>query len=190
MEDLLIRYGFIAVLVGTALEGDVTALLAGVITHLGYMKPLAAFAAVWLGALSSDAAVFMVARQAGARVRETRAYERVAPLIATMTRRSGVGELFLTHFIVGTRVASMIFWGLEGLSWTRFLVIDAASCAVWAVVMVALGYAFSGSAALIIGDVKRVEWWLAAALLLGAALVLAARRGLRRVTSTVREEEL
>ena len=190
MEDLLIRYGFFAVLVGAALEGDVTALLAGVIAHLGYITPPAAVVATCLGALSSDASIFVVGRQGGTRVRESRAYARASPFIEAIARRSGAGELIITRFVFGTRVASMIFWGLRGLSWPRFLAIDAAGCALWALVMVTLGYTFSGSAALLMGDVRRVEWWLGIALITGAAIVIAMHRLQRRVTSRGREEEV
>ncbi len=188
MEDLLIQYGFVAVLVGTALEGDVTMLLAGVLAHLGYIEFPAAVTAGCLGALASDSAFFLAGRQGGARVRETRAYARAAPLIEGIARCSGAWELVATRFVFGTRVASMLFWGLRGLPWPRFVAIDATGCAAWALVLATLGYAFSGSAALIIGEVKKVEWWLGTALLVGAAAVIIAHRLLRRLTSRVREE--
>lgn len=183
MEDLLIRYGLLAVLLGAALEGDVTMLLAGVLAHLGYIDFPAAVATGCAGALVSDAAFFLAARRGGAWVRETRAYARALPLIEHVVRRIGSWELVLARFVFGTRAASMIFWGLRGLPWPRFVAMDTLGCAAWALVMATLGYTFSGSAAMLLGEVKKVEWWLAIALLVAVATVILAHRLLRRFTS-------
>ncbi len=183
MEDLLIRYGLLAVLLGAALEGDVTMLFAGVLAHLGYIDFPAAVAVGCIGALASDSAVFFAARRGGAWVRDTRAYKRALPIIERVVRRTGSWELVLARFVFGTRAASMIFWGLRGLAWPRFIAMDALGCAAWALAMATLGYTFSGSAAMITGEVKKVEWWLAIALLVAVVAVILAHRLPRRFTS-------
>ena len=81
-------------------------------------------------------------------------------------------------------MASMLFWGVKGLPFWRFALIDATGCALWAVVLGGLGYSLSSSAELVIGRVKRAEIWLLAGFAVSLALVLAYRRmTLRRLSS-------
>lgn len=49
MEDILVRFGPLAVLVGAGIEGDVTMILAGVIVHLGLLDGPVALVAGCLG---------------------------------------------------------------------------------------------------------------------------------------------
>jgi len=186
MEDFLIHYGLIAVLIGAALEGDVTLLLSGVVAHLGYVHFPVVVAAGSVGAMASDSACFLAGRWESIKVRQSRAFARASPVVERLTRRLGLWELLLARFVFGTRVASMVWWGIRGLAWTRFVVIDSIGCAAWALAMASLGYVFSGSAAMLIGDVKRVERWLAVASIVAVAAVLIGRNGLRRLARTPR----
>jgi membrane protein DedA with SNARE-associated domain len=51
---------------------------------------------------------------------------------------------------------------------------------VWAVLLVSLGYYSSRSVAALLGEVRRVETWLASAALIAAALAVCVRVLLRR----------
>jgi membrane protein DedA with SNARE-associated domain len=65
----------------------------------------------------------------------------------------------------------MVFWGLNGMSLPRFLLVDAIGCVLGSLVFTGLGYAVSGSATVLLGRVRRVERWLLGAVLVGAVLV-------------------
>ena len=88
-----------------------------------------------------------------------------------MTGRLGAAQLLVTRFVYGTKSASMLFWGLHGLSFPRFLLYDAVGCLLGAGLFVGLGYLVSGSAAALLGRVRRVELWLVGALIVGIVLV-------------------
>jgi len=131
LQQLLIRYGLIAVLVGSALEGDFTLLFAGVVARLGiFAFPLA------------------------------------------VARQLGPWQLVAARFVYGTKSASMIFWGLHGLSFRRFLLIDSVGCVLGSLVFTSLGYLLSGSAMALLGHVKRVELWLLGGAIVGVLVVM------------------
>ena len=180
LEGLLIRYGLLAVLLGSAVEGDFTLILAGVVSHLGIFEfPLAVLAGA-AGSLAADCVWYSVGRLRGPRFRAGRLYRRVGPTIERLARRLGAWELLACRFIYGTKSASMVFWGLHGLPPARFVLIDALGCLLGAAVFAALGYLVSGSATVLLGRVKRIQLWLLGALAVGAGLVYLVHRLAKR----------
>jgi membrane protein DedA with SNARE-associated domain len=179
LQELLIRYGLLAVVVGAAFEGDFSLILAGVVAHLGIFPFPHAIAAGVLGSLLGDSIWFGFGRLRGPRFRQGRLYRRVGPTIERLAYRLGPWELLAARFVYGTKAASMLFWGLHGLRVARFLLIDAIGCTMGALVFTGLGYLVSGSAIAILGKVKRVELWLLGVLLVGAVIVFIIHRTAR-----------
>ena len=180
MEALLLRFGLIMVFLGTAVEGDVTMMLAGVTAHLGMFRLAEAVAVGALGGFAGDVLYYGLGRWHSSTIRSTELYRRAEPVIGRFTARFGPLEIIVARFIYGTRVASMVFWGVQRLPLWRFALIDALGCALWAAALGGLGFTLSGSAVLLVGRVRRVRVWLLGALLGCAALVLLYRAILRR----------
>ena len=172
LQQLLIRYGLIAVLVGSALEGDFTLLFAGVVARLGIFAFPLAVAAGALGSLVGDTAWYSLGRFRGPRFREGRFYRRVGPTVERLAEQLGPWQLLAARFVYGTKSASMIFWGLHGLPFRRFLLIDSVGCLLGSLVFTSLGYLLSGSAMALLGHVKRVELWLLGGAIVGVLVVM------------------
>jgi membrane protein DedA with SNARE-associated domain len=170
-EHLILRYGLAAVFVGAGVEGDLTLILAGVAAHLGYFSYPTALAASVAGGFLGDVAWYSLGRVRGPKFRAGRVYRRVGHRIENLARRLGAAELIASRFVYGTKAASMVFWGLHGMSLPRFLLVDAIGCLLGSLVFTGLGYAVSGSATVLLGRVRRVERWLLGAVLVGALLV-------------------
>lgn len=170
-QQLLIQYGLFAVLVGSAFEGDITLVLAGVVAHLGIFAFPLAVAAGALGSLAGDCAWYSLGRFREPHIRESRFYRRVGPTIERLAGRLGPWQLLAARFVYGTKSASMIFWGLHGLPFRRFLLIDIVGCVLGSLVFTSLGYLLSGSATVLLGHVKRVELWLLGAAIVGGLIV-------------------
>jgi membrane protein DedA with SNARE-associated domain len=171
LEHLIAQYGLAAVLIGSAIEGDFTLILAGVFAHLGYFPFPLALAAGVLGSYVGDFAWYLLGRLRGPHFRAGRLYQRVGPRIERLAHRLGAAQLIAARFVYGTKAASMVFWGLHGMSLPRFVLLDAIGCVVGSLVFTGLGYAVSGSATVLLGRVRRVELWLLGAVLVGAVLV-------------------
>jgi membrane protein DedA with SNARE-associated domain len=171
LEGLVLRHGLAAVFVGSAFEGDFTLILGGVGAHLGYFPfPLAVLAGT-VGSLLGDLAWYGLGRLRGPRFRAGRFYRRVGHRIESLARRLGPAQLLAARFVYGTKAASMLFWGLHGLSLPKFLLVDSIGAALGATVFTGLGYLVSGSATLLLGRVRRVQLWLLGALVVGVLLV-------------------
>jgi membrane protein DedA with SNARE-associated domain len=180
VEDLLVRFGPVAILVGAALEGDATLILAGVAAHLGLVGLPMALAAGCTGALLGDCVWYAVGRTAAGRIRRAAFYARVQHVVERLATRVGPAQIVLAHLVYGTRIASMVFWGMRGLPFLRFATIDLIGCAVWCGILVPLGFLLSGSATALIGEVEVVERRFAGALLAVAAAAVVGRLVVRK----------
>jgi membrane protein DedA with SNARE-associated domain len=87
-------------------------------------------------------------------------YRAVGPTVERIATRIGPWQITTSRLLYGTRIATMLYWGVRRLSLSTFVLIDLAACAVWATLLGAAGYGASSGAMLLIGEVKRVELWL------------------------------
>jgi membrane protein DedA with SNARE-associated domain len=184
MEQLLARFGPIAVLVGAAIEYDGTLVLAGVVVHLGLIAFPIAVAAGGVGALLGDSVFYVAGRRGGASVRRSSAYTRVASFVEELATRAGPWEIVLARFVYGTRFASMFFWGLRGLGWPTFAALDLIGGLLGAIILVTLGFVFSQSATAVLGEVQRVEKRLLEGAVVAALVVLCFHTLARRARAT------
>jgi membrane protein DedA with SNARE-associated domain len=171
LQNLVMQYGLLAVLLGSALEGDFTLLLAGVCAHLGYFPFPLAVAAGALGSFAGDLAWYALGRFRGARFRAGRLYQRLGHRIEALAKRFGPAQLLAARFVYGTKAASMVFWGLHDLPLPKFALVDGIGAVIGSAVFTGLGYLVSGSATLLFGKVRRVQLWLLGALIVGVVLV-------------------
>jgi len=186
LEAILTRYGALAVFVGVAVEGEVTLILAGVVAHLGYFDLSTAIAAGALGGMAGDSTLYAVGRRGAAVIRGTALYQRAEPTVERLATWLGPREVVASRFVYGTRAASMVFWGVRGLPYGRFLAFDVVGCVLYAIAFASLGYAFSQSAAALVGNVRRVEMWLLGAAVAALGVALARRFVARRMVTASR----
>ena len=90
MEEIVTRYGLFAVLVLAAVEGDVTLILAGVVSHLGIFNLLPAICVGTIGAFAGDCVWYWVGRSNSTSIRRSRLYRRMGDRAEQLARRFGV----------------------------------------------------------------------------------------------------
>ena len=181
MEEFLVRYGAVAVVLGAMLEGDLSIVMAGVVAHLGYLSLATALEAAWLGAFIGDSLWYALGRVRADAIKRTGVYRRAAPLIRRLVARLGDREIVLARFVYGTRIASMFYWGVHRLPFARFALLDLIGCLLSVLVLGLLGFGLSQSAVTVFGRVQQAERWIAMAVLVGAAVILGVRALGRRV---------
>src|SRR4051794_30481368 len=128
MESFLIRYGVAAVALVATVESDVTLILAGVIAHLGLFSLPAGIAAGSAGAFIGDTTFYIVGRTSTRWIQETRLYRRMGARALRLSHRFGVGQLFAMRLFFGTRIATLILFGVRRVGFWRFALFDFLSC--------------------------------------------------------------
>lgn len=181
MNDFLLHYGLLAVFLCATVETDVSFIFTGVAIHTGAVPAVPAFLLMLLGALAHDTLWFSGGRYRSEAIRESRVYQKVGPMVEQLAKRFGAGELFLCRFIYGTRNPSLLFWGVQHLSWAKYFAIEILSLTLWGALLAWLGYSMSGRAEALVGEIKSAEKWLLIALVSAGAVFLAIRHIMRAV---------
>src|SRR6266542_1070087 len=105
LQQLIIRYGLAAVFLGSGLEGDITMVLGGVVSHRGYFPASIAIAAAAMGAFAADCIWYAVGRLNTVRLQNAAFYRKVGPRIEEIVRRVGVWQIVMARFVYGTKNA-------------------------------------------------------------------------------------
>lgn len=180
MEELIVRFGLVAVYIGSAVEGDIVPLLGGVVSRLGLMNLPLAIGLAAAGCFTGDLAWYFTGRYRSDAIRDSRIYRTFGPRVELLAARVGPWQIAVSRLVYGTRIASMLFWGAHGLSLPKFVLIDVIGCAIWAILLGTLGYLGSTAAMVFFGELKRVEFWLLCAAVVSLAIFLAIKFAIAR----------
>ena len=172
LAQLVQTWGYPAVFLGTLLEGETVLLLAGLAAQAGYLELPWVIATAWAGAVSGEQVWFLVGRRHGDRLLER--FPRLKPGAARMRAllaRYHLPVILSLRFLYGLRTVGPIALGMSPVRWARFTALDFAAAVVWAVAVAFAGYAFGQLLTLWLGNLKRIEHWVALALIAAGAVL-------------------
>jgi membrane protein DedA with SNARE-associated domain len=174
IEDLIRQYGLWAVFFGVMIEGDLTLLFAGVLAHYGLFSFSEALLTSILGGFIGDSISYLIGYTGKEKIKNSNFYQRAKPQLERMCARFGIYSIFLVKYVYGLRTASAIFFGFAHMRFLRrFGPLTLLSCAAWAIVLIGLGYSFSGAIFVITGRLRRAGIVLLIALGIACAMALA-----------------
>ncbi len=169
--ELIQNYGYMAVAVGTFLEGETVLLVAGAAASRGHLWLPAVVGVATLASFAGDQLCFYLGRRYGNQI-----LAHYPSLVARTTRaralleRHNLPVILSVRFLYGLRIAGPIAIGMSGVHWLRFFVLNAIGALLWASAVAGVGYGFGHAMARWLGEIDADELWtLAAALLLGLA---------------------
>jgi len=171
-EILLHKFGYLAVFIGTFLEGETILVMAGFFAQRGYLfLPFVALAAS-LGAYIGHVFWFWLGRTQGVRLLDRfpkmkRHFGRGIRLF----ERYGAPAIFITQWLYGLRITCAVIIGTSKISTAKFLIYEAVTCVVWAAVISAAGFFFGEAVEKLLGRAAHIEkWGLLALVLIGVSL--------------------
>ncbi len=141
MEAIIIRYGFIAIVLGAGIEGEPFALAGGVLAHRHLMPLWGAVLAAFAGSCLIDQAWFHLAR----RVRTNRWVRSVQhrPAFARcleILERHPIWFVLLFRFAYGLRAVAPVAIGMSQVKTRLFVPLNMISALVWSSLFTGLGY--------------------------------------------------
>ncbi len=195
MEELVATYGYPAIVAGTFLEGETIVIVAGYLASrhylaLGYVM-ICAFIGTWIG----DTLYFFIGRRWGTKLLERHPKWRPgADRALRLLRRHSTFFILSFRFIYGIRTVSPFAIGMSGVSPVRFILLNMAASAIWALLFASGGFLLGSALSAMIKKVERYEiFFLAGIAGIGVALwvarvVIARRRRLRVAVDARRRE--
>ncbi len=178
VEQELLRFGYLILFLGTMVEGDAFLLTAAFLAHRGYFHLGLVIIIATAANTLADQIYYQLARSRGREAfsRKAEADPRFARVRAWIERR-GAMLLFASRFLWGFRIAIPAACGAAGMDRRTFFFVNLAGGLVWALTFGVLGYTIGNALALLPANLRAVELYIAAALLVVIALVVAIRSG-------------
>lgn len=173
--EFVTTYGYLAVLLGTLLEGETVLLLAGFAAHQGHLSIHWVLLIAFIGGTLGDQAFFFAGRQWGGPLLERFPSVRARSLrVGELLRRWDAALVFAIRFMYGLRIAGPILMGVLHFDPRRFAIFNALGAAVWALIIGGAGYLLGHSLQALLGDLAGYEttlWWLLLAIVIGGAVL-------------------
>jgi len=175
--QLLQQYGYVAVLIGTLLEGETVLLIAGFAAHRGYLDPGVVIAVAAAGGFLGDQGFFWLGRLRGQRViaRWPR-LQAHAQQVTALLERHHTWVIIGIRFMYGLRVAGPVLIGMSEVSALRFAALNLVGAVLWAGLIGGAGYLFGQALELVLGDIKRYELLALGALVAAGIMAWVVRR--------------
>jgi membrane protein DedA with SNARE-associated domain len=171
MEEVIDRFGYLAVFVGTFLEGETVLGLAGVAAAHGYLSYAGIVAVAILGGFLGDQLCFFVGRRYGNRILAR--FPRLAakaPRVQDLLRRWDAPAVIVLRFLYGLRVAGPIVIGTCGISPWRLAFFNFIGVLLWAPLVAGIGYLAGYALQEWLGRLKHAQVGLLALLAIAAAV--------------------
>jgi membrane protein DedA with SNARE-associated domain len=168
-ESLLEQFGYLAVFIGTFLEGEAILIAAGFFASRQYLNVYVVGVVAFAGAFAGHLFWFWLGRRYGVRLLDR--FPRMKRHFGRGIRvfeRYGAAAIIITQWIYGLRITAAVIIGISRISLLKFLIYQTISCVVWAVAITAAGYYFGRAIEAVLGRVEHMEKYALAVIVLVA----------------------
>jgi membrane protein DedA with SNARE-associated domain len=157
-ELLLQKFGYLAVYIGTFLEGETILVMAGFFAERGYLKLPLVIATACGGAYTGHVFWFWLGRTQGVKLLDR--FPRMKRHFGKGIRlfeRYGAPAIFITQWLYGLRITCAVIIGISKVSTIKFLIYEALTCIVWSIIVGTLGFYFGKAVERVLGRAAHIE---------------------------------
>jgi membrane protein DedA with SNARE-associated domain len=170
LESLIETYGYLALFVGSVLEGETMLVIAGFAAHRGYLDLPWVMLVALAGAMAGDQAWFFLGRGRGRALIAARPrWQQRAVRVQVLLERHPLPVLLGFRFAYGLRIITPLMIGMSGYSPARFFFFNATGAVLWSVIVAGAGYLFGEGLQLILRNVRHYERWVMLLLVVAGA---------------------
>ncbi len=171
LAELISTYGYLAILIGTFLEGETILILGGFAAHLGYLELPWVIASGLTGSFTGDQLYFYLGRHFGPKIIAKRlSWQEGAEKVYKHLHRHKNLLILSFRFFYGLRNVTPFAVGAAQISRTRFFTLNLIGAIVWAISFGYAGYLFGEAFRLFLEDFKRYEIYVLIALVVAGFL--------------------
>src|SRR4051795_6061477 len=157
-ELLLQKFGYLAVFVGTLLEGETILVMAGFFAERGYLDVVPVALTAFAGSFIGHVIWFWLGRAKGVKILDR--FPRMKTHFGKGIRlfeRYGAPAIFLTQWLYGLRITCAVIIGISKVSTLKFLLYEALTCIVWAIIIGTAGFYFGRAVERVLGRAAHIE---------------------------------
>jgi membrane protein DedA with SNARE-associated domain len=171
-ESLIKEFGYLAVFVGTFLEGETILVVAGFAAYEAYLELPLVILFAFFGSLFGDQLYFFIGRYKGqSLLKKYKSWEQRIARFRKLMSRHDTWFILVFRFLYGLRTVAPFAIGLSDVSTKKFVILNIISAAIWAVTLGVLGYFFGQVMEAVLDDIKKYELIIMVGLFLVAALI-------------------
>ncbi len=171
LESLVLRFGYVAIGVGTLLEGETVLIAGAALAHRGLLSLPLVMVVAFVGAIAGDQLWFQLGVRLGPSLLDRRPrWKALATRADAALSRFGAIFVLGFRFIYGIRTVTPIVLGARRYPALRFAVLNVLGAALWVIVFGVLGWVFGAGLEGALKRASRVEELLLGAV--GAMLVV------------------
>jgi len=176
METYIEHYGYLAVLIGTFLEGESVLVLAGFAAHRAYLSLPLVICAAFAGTLFGDQLFYYIGRKHSQAVLAWRpSWKPRVEKAQKLIERHQILIILGFRFLYGLRTVTPFSLGIAGVPRKVFIPLNVLGALIWSVVVGCAGYLFSQTLESLFGRMKHLELWIMLGIVLAGAAVWAIR---------------
>jgi membrane protein DedA with SNARE-associated domain len=182
MEELITKYGYFAVFIGTLVEGGSLLCMAGFLAHQGYLTFIPwVILAGFCGNFLDTMICYLIGRRGGKAIEKKKPgwSSRIENLHRWLERYQALTVIGV-RFIPGFRTAGAVAIGIARVPPARFVVLNVLGALLWALSIGISGYLFGHILQVIMGDIKHLEGPIMLGILVAALAAWAGSRLLAR----------
>ena len=185
--SIISHWGYIAVFLGTLIEGEVTMVVSGFLASQNLLDIRSVLAVGALGGFLGDQ-LFFLAGKLSNKAKFLKKLERNVRYrkARRIVRKYGAYIILFSRYLVGMRMALSFALGVMKVPFKEFSLLNFLSALVWAPTVGFLGYLLGSLAMKLLGDFKRYEAYL----IVAACLVAVAAYLFKKAISRVEERKL
>jgi membrane protein DedA with SNARE-associated domain len=158
IESQIDSYGFLAILVGTFLEGETVLILGGLAAYQGYLGLPWVILAAFIGSLCGDQLFFFLGRRRSQWILAKRpSWQRRIDRAQKLLERFRTPLILVFRFLYGLRTVAPFVIGMSSVSAIKFVLLNAVGAMVWAIAVGTCGYLFGNALEALLGNIKHYE---------------------------------
>jgi membrane protein DedA with SNARE-associated domain len=172
MEDLVSTYGYMAIVIGTFLEGETILIIGGFAAHRGYLELPWVMVSAFFGTLFGDQLYFYIGWTKGRKLIDKRpVWKAKSNKVFALLNKHQLLLILGFRFLYGLRTVTPFILGVSKIPPLRFLILNVIGASIWAVIVGFLGYVFGHTLETLLGDIRHFEGWIIIGMgVLGATL--------------------
>ncbi|MDZ7264675.1 MAG: DedA family protein [candidate division KSB1 bacterium] len=158
-ELFIEQYGYLALFVGTIVEGETVVVLAGFAAARGYLHWYLVILIAFLGTTLTDHSLFFLGRCYGQNLLAKRLnWKNQIDRIHRYLQRYQNYAILGFRFLYGMRMIAAFAIGTSKIEIHRFCLLNIFSSLLWAAIYASGGYMFGQALAALLGDIQRYQF--------------------------------